>query len=311
MNFKEEYMKAAENMTPDRQTVDRMKANVLEMAEKGNKQKAFPFKKVGIAGGAIAACAVITAAAVKVLPTMSSKDTTAGITSNSTVNYAADTENAAGKSNQTYQEAEAEGYAAPSALEEYGETESEASDFVVNEDIAEAIDSSTIEPEYNTDTTTADFISGDYYEPENSSEKDVDYPCTGLAPDAGAVSAESNEAVDSAAVEEDICADEGAPDEENNYADESPPPDEEVDDSAMTLSLNLSEDFISCRIIINDIEQYYILDSTENDTSADGLILLNNLKDGKDYYVDITDDELLYIYDFNYNFVGKYIKVSE
>lgn len=65
MNFKEEYIKAAEEFTPDRQTIDRMKENVLNMTRA---KKAFPFRAVAAVGGTVAACAVITLAAARIAP---------------------------------------------------------------------------------------------------------------------------------------------------------------------------------------------------------------------------------------------------
>lgn len=68
MNFREEYIRAVEEITPDRQTIDRMKANVLNMTRT---KRAFPFKTVAAVGGTAAACAVITLAAVRIAPNLS------------------------------------------------------------------------------------------------------------------------------------------------------------------------------------------------------------------------------------------------
>lgn len=68
MNFREEYIRAVEEITPDRQTIDRMKANVLNMTRT---KRAFPFKTVAAVGGTAAACAVITLAAVHIAPNLS------------------------------------------------------------------------------------------------------------------------------------------------------------------------------------------------------------------------------------------------
>lgn len=65
MNFKEEYIKAAEEFTPDRQTIDRMKENVLNMTRA---KKVFPFKTAATVGGTVAACTVITLAAARIAP---------------------------------------------------------------------------------------------------------------------------------------------------------------------------------------------------------------------------------------------------
>lgn len=74
MNFKEEYKKSAEMMSPDRQTIDRMKAAVMaklneEPSEEEPKhKKPLPLKRIAFAGGAAAACALITISAVTVIP---------------------------------------------------------------------------------------------------------------------------------------------------------------------------------------------------------------------------------------------------
>lgn len=71
MNFREEYIKAVEEITPDRQTIDRMKENVLRMTRT---KRAFPFKAVAAIGGTVAACAVVTVAAVRIAPLMKASD---------------------------------------------------------------------------------------------------------------------------------------------------------------------------------------------------------------------------------------------
>lgn len=71
MNFKEEYIKAVEEITPDRQAIDRMKENVLNATRT---KRAFPFKTVAAIGGTAAACAVITVAAVHIAPRISKFD---------------------------------------------------------------------------------------------------------------------------------------------------------------------------------------------------------------------------------------------
>lgn len=79
MKFSEEYKKSAENMSPDRQTIDRMKAAVLkELREHPNvpalpleePKKPLPLRRLAFIGGAVAACAVITVAAVNILPSL-------------------------------------------------------------------------------------------------------------------------------------------------------------------------------------------------------------------------------------------------
>lgn len=79
MKFSEEYKKSAENINPDRQTIDRMKAAVLkELQEQPDApaqpleepKKPLPLRRIACIGGAVAACAAITVAAVNLVPSL-------------------------------------------------------------------------------------------------------------------------------------------------------------------------------------------------------------------------------------------------
>lgn len=79
MKFSEEYKKSAENINPDRQTIDRMKAAVLkELQEQPDApaqpleepKKPLPLRRIACIGGAVAACAAITIAAVNLVPSL-------------------------------------------------------------------------------------------------------------------------------------------------------------------------------------------------------------------------------------------------
>ena len=79
MRFSEEYKKSAENINPDRQTIDRMKAAVLkELQEQPDApaqpleepKKPLPLRRIAYIGGAVAACAAITVAAVNLVPSL-------------------------------------------------------------------------------------------------------------------------------------------------------------------------------------------------------------------------------------------------
>lgn len=79
MKFSEEYKKSAENINPDRQTIDRMKAAVLkELQEQPDApaqpleepKKPLPLRRIAYIGGAVAACAAITGAAVNLDPSL-------------------------------------------------------------------------------------------------------------------------------------------------------------------------------------------------------------------------------------------------
>ncbi len=77
MDFREEYKKSAEVMTPSAEAMERMTRNIMEQV-KAPVKKAIPFRKISYIGGAVAACAVITLGAVKLLPALgSSLDTAA------------------------------------------------------------------------------------------------------------------------------------------------------------------------------------------------------------------------------------------
>ena len=79
MKFSEEYKKSAENINPDRQTIDRMKAAVQkELQEQPDApaqpleepKKPLPLRRIAYIGGAVAACAAITVAAVNLVPSL-------------------------------------------------------------------------------------------------------------------------------------------------------------------------------------------------------------------------------------------------
>lgn len=79
MKFSEEYKKSAENMNPDRQTINRMKAAVLKELQEHpdapaqpleEPKKPLPLRRIACIGGAVAACAAITVAAVNLVPSL-------------------------------------------------------------------------------------------------------------------------------------------------------------------------------------------------------------------------------------------------
>lgn len=79
MKFSEEYKKSAENMNPDRQTIDRIKAAVLKELQEHpdapvqpleEPKKPLPLRRIAYIGGAVAACAAITIAAVNLAPSL-------------------------------------------------------------------------------------------------------------------------------------------------------------------------------------------------------------------------------------------------
>ncbi len=84
MDFREEYKKSAEVMTPSAEAMERMTKNIMEQINAPAK-KAIPFKKISYIGGAVAACAVITVGAVKLLPSMQTELATADAAANESV----------------------------------------------------------------------------------------------------------------------------------------------------------------------------------------------------------------------------------
>ena len=70
MNFREEYKNSIEIMSPSAEQLERMKKNILEQA-KAPEKKAIPFKKIAYIGSAVAACAVISVAAINIVPRLS------------------------------------------------------------------------------------------------------------------------------------------------------------------------------------------------------------------------------------------------
>ena len=96
MNFKEEYKKSADSISPDKETIDRMKAAVLAKAAEepersaAESRKPLPLKRIAIIGGAAAACAVITISAINLLPSIRSANDLVEEASSSAVSMAED-----------------------------------------------------------------------------------------------------------------------------------------------------------------------------------------------------------------------------
>lgn len=82
MNFKDEYKKSAENISPDKEAIARMKAAVMAKIEADpegsadipEKKKPLPLRRIAYIGGAAAACACITLAAVVLNSRLNSSD---------------------------------------------------------------------------------------------------------------------------------------------------------------------------------------------------------------------------------------------
>ncbi len=70
MNFREEYKNSIEIMSPSAEQMVRMKKNIMEQV-KAPEKKTIPFKKIAYIGSAVAACAVISVAAINIIPRLS------------------------------------------------------------------------------------------------------------------------------------------------------------------------------------------------------------------------------------------------
>ncbi|MGN1341170.1 MAG: hypothetical protein ACI4WS_12830 [Oscillospiraceae bacterium] len=105
MNFKDEYKKSAESVSPDREAMDRMKAAVLaKIAEEAEHpaevheqhteetsphRKPLPFRQIAAICGTAAACAVVTISAMTLLPRLQSADTMVNESSTAVMNEVA------------------------------------------------------------------------------------------------------------------------------------------------------------------------------------------------------------------------------
>lgn len=76
MEFGKEYKKAAQDISPDRAAIDRMKANV--MAEVNKRKKPLPLGKIAISCGSVAACTAIVITAAVLIPHTDTSNMTAG-----------------------------------------------------------------------------------------------------------------------------------------------------------------------------------------------------------------------------------------
>lgn len=79
MDFREEYKKSMESNSPDRETIDRMKAAVMAQLENSTQnevpeKKPLNMRRMYYAFGALAACAVIAVSAATILPNINSNN---------------------------------------------------------------------------------------------------------------------------------------------------------------------------------------------------------------------------------------------
>ncbi len=99
MNFRDEYKKSAESISPDREAMDRMKAAIKAQLEseqdspvtEQEHKKPLPLKRIAYIGGAVAACAVVTVSAFTLLPLFKNSGSITDTSSISMAETAADT----------------------------------------------------------------------------------------------------------------------------------------------------------------------------------------------------------------------------
>ena len=271
MNFKEEYIKAAEEMNPDKQTIDRMKANVLEMTRR---KRAFPFKTAAAVGGTVAACAVITLAAAHLVP-KSSND------------YFAPTENFS---------VTAGGSPAGSGSGKEQNQDAAAYDFSEYEDEIEAEICDEIDDDCDYFEGYEYIGYGKYFSSSEAADQNA-YEEISEADSVGSGYYAPNTVSPSAGHSEPLIT----PD--LNGKDVSADTDEAFFDE---YTLTISEDWSEC--VITDGEQQYIFDILINgfDFVSDPSVpyaILTNTTDNKSYYV-AFENNILIVRDEEFNLAG-------
>ncbi|MGN1108762.1 MAG: hypothetical protein ACI4RK_05205 [Oscillospiraceae bacterium] len=151
MNFKDEYKKSAESISPDREAIDRMKAAVMakiaeeqgefpeisgsarsaeEHPEPTPHKKPLPFKRIAVIGGAVAACAVVTVSAMTLLPNLNTSDMVAASSVAATNGSAMDT--AGGAAGETENDSIFDDSVAETAADEVPACDSSAAESTQN-----------------------------------------------------------------------------------------------------------------------------------------------------------------------------------
>lgn len=153
MNFKDEYKKSAESISPDREAIDRMKAAVMaKLAEEQGEfpdlqdltesaeqhpeptphKKPLPFKRIAVIGGAVAACTVVTVSAMTLLPNLNTSDMVAASSVAATNGSAMDI--AEGAAGETENDLICEDTVAESAADAVPDYDSDAAESTQNSD---------------------------------------------------------------------------------------------------------------------------------------------------------------------------------
>lgn len=164
MNFKDEYRKSAESLSPDRKTIDRMKAAVMAeinsgTEEKPRSRKPLPMNRIALIGGAAAACAVITLSAVAFIPM---------IRNNSDMVSEAGSSNSSAAVNSSYSDVSSSSTASagnlPQGFDAAGESLAESGTIISD-------------PDSGSDSTP-DSANSEQYDPTDASHSDneIDFP---------------------------------------------------------------------------------------------------------------------------------------
>lgn len=182
MKFSEEYKKSAENMNPDRQTIDRMKAAVLKELQEHpdapaqpleEPKKPLPLRRIACIGGAVAACAAITIAAVNLVPSL--KASNAMISSGAIADSSASAAEIAGNETAAPEFSMIQNAATAGSAEDIAEEA--AADEAPAEGAADSISDSTnkghTNPAFAPDGSANEFVPVTYEVPEDSTDESL------------------------------------------------------------------------------------------------------------------------------------------
>lgn len=334
MNFRDEYKKSAESLSPDREAIDRMKAAIRAQLEneqtsdvtEQQHKKPLPLKRIAYIGGAAAACAVITVSAFILLPVFrqsGSLTDSAGSAANSIVSIGETDESAPSADNETTvagiaNNAKGDGIEAKNEIAEG--SANEVNDFMPNWSLtiptSDTADCDACEP--SDDSILVEGAADEIYDEADDSflpdfmngtlEDDVDYSEEEMTGDAD----------DDIVYSEEAEADEGDGFTQTNESCDVTMEDMETNDSADITISNPKDTgafgFVTPEIMPIDSDRLlyehtvYRLDSSITSSggfTAEELIPVRNVVDLKDYSVGLKNG-LLYLFDISGAFLGAY-----
>ena len=317
MNFRDEYKKSAESLSPDREAIDRMKAAIRAQLEneqtsdvtEQQHKKPLPLKRIAYIGGAAAACAVITVSAFILLPVFrqsGSLTDSAGSAANSIVSIGETDESAPSADNETTvagiaNNAKGDGIEAKNEIAEG--SANEVNDFMPNWSLtiptSDTADCDACEP--SDDSILVEGAADEIYDEADDSflpdfmngtlEDDVDYSEEEMTGDAD----------DDIVYSEEAEADEGDGFTQTNESCDVTMEDMKTNDSADKI-MPIDSD----RLLYE--HTVYRLDSSITSAggfTAEELIPVRNVVDLKDYSVGLKNG-LLYLFDISGAFLGAY-----